>query len=561
MDRIGLTTYNGLYLISSARNDNTRRRRLRSGSHVSRSVGSSAADGPEWLPVRTLIQKTWNGMERDRRIGWQVFASVLLIYVGTTGGSLTTTDAVVTYQLTQSIIKERTLALPDGPRAEVARQGVDGRFYAPFGIAQSIYNIPFFLAGRTAQVVTGFKIGNQDTIPKAAVAVGNLFPAAAAVWLAYLFALRLTGHPRNSALAALALGFGTMLWPYSKFGFNAPLATFAMLGATYHLWVGIRTTNERALVWSGGLLGCAVLTRHEMILGLVPYFLWLMIESRRDWSLLVRRAMLLGAPVLAAGIMWGSYNFVRFGNPLDAGYLQYNAMGFGEGLADGVWGLLFSPGDSVFVYAPVTLLGVIALVSERDRRTAWLIGLLVGLFVMFYAAMGNWYGGRSYGPRYLVPLMPYFCIPLAPWLCRRPTRLARVSVVTVVIISSIFQLPGVMVDYSRVSFAPAPGQCRTSLPSRSARLLVHLAPYTQFSSRTRGGAAQHPVPAGRRTSANILWRRLCGPGRIILRPAGFQPRLLVALPVLPRCATEMGRAHARTLATPWCSYDPAKDNS
>ena len=258
------------------------------------------------------------------RNGWLVFAATVLVYASTAGGSLTTTDAVVTYQVTQRLVEERTFALPEGS-VSVVRRGIEGRNYAPFGIAQSIYNILFFLVGRIAQSVTGLQVGGQDTLPKAAVGFGNLVPAAAAVWVAYLFAWRLTSHIRHSVLAALALAFGSLLWPYSKFGFNAPLATLTLLGATYHLWVGTRTEYDRSLLWSGLLLGAAVLTRHEMILAVGPCFLWLTLESRSDHLLLIRRVKRFGVPVLTACLLWGSYNLARFGNPFDAGYLEAGA--------------------------------------------------------------------------------------------------------------------------------------------------------------------------------------------------------------------------------------------
>ena len=217
-----------------------------------------AADGTGWRWQASCRDGTRAGAELPKpgstvaggRNGWLVFAATVLVYASTAGGSLTTTDAVVTYQVTQRLVEERTFALPEGS-VSVVRRGIEGRNYAPFGIAQSIYNILFFLVGRIAQSVTGLQVGGQDTLPEAAVGFGNLVPAAAAVWVAYLFAWRLTSHIRHSVLAALALAFGSLLWPYSKFGFNAPLATLTLLGATYHLWIGTRTEYDRSLLWSG----------------------------------------------------------------------------------------------------------------------------------------------------------------------------------------------------------------------------------------------------------------------------------------------------------------------
>ena len=69
------------------------------------------------------------------------------VYFFTAGGSLTTTDAVVTFDVTRSIVERgnhRHVGQPAGPGG---LRGADGRYYSPFGVLQSIYNIPFYVAG------------------------------------------------------------------------------------------------------------------------------------------------------------------------------------------------------------------------------------------------------------------------------------------------------------------------------------------------------------------------------------------------------------------------------
>ncbi len=73
----------------------------------------------------------------------RVFLVALLVYVSTAGGSLATTDAVVAFDVTRNICEHGTLAMSGNLLGMDAHRGVDGRFYSPFGIAQSIYNIPF----------------------------------------------------------------------------------------------------------------------------------------------------------------------------------------------------------------------------------------------------------------------------------------------------------------------------------------------------------------------------------------------------------------------------------
>ena len=103
----------------------------------------------------------------SRRVGASLFGLVLAIYLFTAGGSLTTTDAVVAFAVTRQLVEHRSVALPRDMLGNEAHRGKDGRYYSPFGIAQSLFNVPFFVAGRVAARATGLSIGRTDAIEKA----------------------------------------------------------------------------------------------------------------------------------------------------------------------------------------------------------------------------------------------------------------------------------------------------------------------------------------------------------------------------------------------------------
>lgn len=396
------------------------------------------------------------------RAAWLIFGIVLAIYVSTAGGSLTSTDAVVTYDLTKNLVERRSIALTSTALGVQARPGRDGRPYSTFGIGQSIYNIPFYLAGRAIERMAGARIGKPDSITKAAVALGSTVAAAGAVAVSFLFAWRLTGELAPAALSAFSLGFATILWPYSKFGFNVVLASWLLVGGAYLAWVGVRLRRDPSVVAAGVLLGLFLLTRHEALVLMIPIGAWIAWESRSDRRVLTRRLTLCVLPVAVSAGFWLGYNLVRFGNPFDSGQviagesslemLRNPVRSFTRPTLDGVWGLLASPGSSLFVYSPVTILGVWALVRlyRRDRSTAVLFGGLAIALLSFFASLESWSGGRSYGSRYLLPILPFLCIPIGPWL-RDAGRPARYGFVGLLMMSSLVQLPGVLVDYSKVS--------------------------------------------------------------------------------------------------------------
>ena len=96
--------------------------------------------------------------------------------------------------------------------------------------------------------------------------------------------------------------------------------------------------------------------------------------------------------------------------------------------------------------------GLAALVTlaRRDRATACLLAMPALAYFLFVGALKDWSGGRSYGPRYLVPILPLLAIAMAPLFQRATTR-GRHVILAMVIVSTLVQLPGVFVDYSRVS--------------------------------------------------------------------------------------------------------------
>jgi hypothetical protein len=201
----------------------------------------------------------------------------------------------------------------------------------------------------------------------------------------------------------------------------------------------------------GGVgLGCALLVRHELVLATVPVGLWIVIESRGPWQVGIRRGLLVACPVALAIIATLYYNQARFGNPWDTGYLRDGTIAAGS-MTTGMIGLLLSPGRSLFLFAPVTLLGSIALGGQwrRDRATAILFGGIVSLLFLFYASLQYWDADRSYGPRYLVAILPFLCLPLVTWFDRPHADARRHLLVAVVTLSVLVQLPGVLVDFSK----------------------------------------------------------------------------------------------------------------
>src|SRR5579862_6452790 len=129
--------------------------------------------------------------DRPRRHARLIAVAALSIYVATAGGGLTSIDSVMTYEVTKNLVTRGTSAFDAAGLNQ--HRGINGRYYSPFGIGQSLFSIPFYVAGRAVQKVSGLRVGRPETLDKAAVALGSAFAAAGVVWVVYLFAWRLSG--------------------------------------------------------------------------------------------------------------------------------------------------------------------------------------------------------------------------------------------------------------------------------------------------------------------------------------------------------------------------------
>ncbi len=127
-----------------------------------------------------------------------------------------------------------------------------------------------------------------------------------------------------------------------------------------------------------------------------------------------------------------AYNLVRFGSPFDTGYHFDSGEGFTTPIWQGLWGLLFSPYRSIFLHTPLFIASMIAFVPfwRRHRSEAAAIAAISLTLILMYSAWWMWWGGYAWGPRFLVPLTPFWVLLLAPVVEKLETgawRLRRTS--------------------------------------------------------------------------------------------------------------------------------------
>ncbi len=283
--------------------------------------------------------------------------------------------------------------------------------------------------------------------------------------LCFLTCLQL-GYRRRTALAVtVILGLASMQWVYAQSLFADSTLGFCWLLGFYAL---LRFKAEPLCRWlglAGAALGYSVLvkvTAFPSVALLCLYAAFLLRNSacaycRRQFSW---RCFVFLLPFALSAIVLLGYNQLRFGAPLMFGYATGRdaSLGFGTPLLTGLHGLLLSPGKSLLLYNPALLLAIVGFRRfHRAHRVESLTILAVAVGVlMLHCKWWAWHGDWAWGPRFLVPALPFLHLYTAPWLepliadgvSRISSRAVASGASAAVIVASVLvQIPGLAVSY------------------------------------------------------------------------------------------------------------------
>lgn len=349
-----------------------------------------------------------------REIALAALVSLLLfgVYMLTFDGTLHSTDTLSMLAVAENMIKHGTVDTVQLENWESAALGPDGRPYTFFPIGPSLLMIPFYFIALHLPLL-GL---SQTTI------LLMPFSGALAGGFIYLTCRRL-GYSRNPALSATLLGgVGTMIWVY-VYDLTAEPLTYFSLAVAFYFALAYRQDGRLRQLFLMSLALALTLLHKVVNLGIVPFFLWYVaIPNFRifDFKRFNWRAIAVAAPaVVLAVLAFFAYNSYRFSDPLDAGY-RFNYF-FRIPLWVGVVGLLTNPYKSIFLYVPLFILlpfTVKSMWRKHPRELVLILGLLVAYFIIFGTIFFDWGGGRSWGPRYLVPLNGLLTLLLLPLIDR-----------------------------------------------------------------------------------------------------------------------------------------------
>jgi hypothetical protein len=264
---------------------------------------------------------------------------------------------------------------------------------------------------------------------------------ALAIGVFYLTGRRFVSD-RQAFCAALVFGLGTSMWATaSQMLWQHTVIAATMMTALWLLtWPGL---PRSAAFGAGAMLSLGLSARPTTALFLLAGLAAVLViaEGRR-----LSTAFWFCLPVVPLLTVVVAHNYY---------YWDHNILGsfgamYGDQAPDmlrvdrlgGIAGLLVSPNRGLFVFTPIALVGVIGIARQfviRDERHIVVVAFGVASLAHLYIAgtYREWWGGWSFGPRYLVDILPVLAVAaISVWdrLPRWSRRLAMAAVVWSVVV-------------------------------------------------------------------------------------------------------------------------------
>ena len=329
---------------------------------------------------------------------------------------------------------------------EFGVHGRGGKLQSWYGIGQSLLMLPADIVGTYVERLPVFKSynGNDPSVRDIIVSYStSILLTVLTALVCFRFLRQLGFSVRQSTAGVLALLLATTHLHYTQnLMENNYIFLLTLTGFSYQFeWV--QTGNRHALLVGSGALGLNLLTRittgmDVLAAGLfVLLVLWFTGSRGRDFWSKCRTYVANALPVYVFfGLLDRLYQFYRFGSFFNT-YISVVAQEarqrdpslpanypFDTPLHVGVFGALFTPEKSIFLFDPLLILaislGIVLWRRFSPAVKAYQIAtaLLLLAYICFYARYTVWSGDFAWGDRYVSSCAELAAMLAVPLLLR-----------------------------------------------------------------------------------------------------------------------------------------------
>ncbi|MFQ5406731.1 MAG: hypothetical protein ACE5DI_06265 [Candidatus Micrarchaeia archaeon] len=350
----------------------------------------------------------------DNRIALFIFVLVLSVYVFSAGGQLYSSDVMIAISVSSNFFHTGSFDMSKHPVAQTIGYCKTKEYCAvPRTLGSVASFLPFVFL---EQLLTdnGPIVSIEDVILRF-WPIDFVYGTISLAFLAFVFFYfcRELGASKNHAFVlTLACAFSTIVWTYGETPFNLVLSTPLLFSSIFLVFRAFKNNSSNDLLLSGLVTGLLVTMRFDGILFAFLLFLFVASKTFKNNKKLLFSWL---SPVLFFLLIVAIYNAFVFGSIFSFGYEGSNLVFDVSLLFEGVYGLLFSPGAGLLFFSPLCFFGLFFLFDLYKKHSALAL-LILSFFIvllLFYGVQNFWHGWLSWGPRYLLSVVPLLLLPLA----------------------------------------------------------------------------------------------------------------------------------------------------
>ena len=244
----------------------------------------------------------------------------------------------------------------------------------------------------------------------------------------------------------LTYGLGTLVFPFATLLFDHGLLATISLGAFWLLLVEgeggfVSFRSSLSYFLAGIVCGLTIVVNYSAILTAACLFFYGLWSVKNRLSFigyglvgLVSRSCFYSGIILFVSVVHSPrptlINLACFKRTTPFYSIWWHCRGWPSRIS-----CYRSSYRGLFFTSPVLLLALLGIVFTiyrgRQRREAIFIGSVFVVQILMNSAFNGWHAGWTFGPRYLIPSLPFLCLLLAPMFHELPRLTGGLAVLSV----------------------------------------------------------------------------------------------------------------------------------
>jgi hypothetical protein len=399
------------------------------------------------------------GISSNKKLLFLVLSFFLLVNIASSGGHFDWVDGVEAFLVTESMVLKHSAKLyPDDPSIQKLHYAIGylmpinkalqtGKPYDPKIRIEPIYLIrSLFLSAIAVPFYYAAIFSSVSPIPFVAIFVNSLLISLISVVI-FFFSLEIFRSKKIAFILSLIFGLCSFVWPYHTTLWSQPLQALCLVAAAYFIYLSLHrhssfichylrdngsssnnsnsnsnsntvnykkdTTKGIYLAGLGGLfLGLSVFAHPNSLILIPGFIVYSIVFMRHNKRTLISFLIVIGIVLLFMGFV----NYWRFGSFTQFGYGYFESLSVHSGWI-GLVGLLASPGAGIIFYFPIVILLPLSFkYMYKENKGLFFLSAYIILATWLYIGTLSywepfaWSGGVAWGPRYLIPVLPFITL-------------------------------------------------------------------------------------------------------------------------------------------------------